>query len=316
MVSTQGVSMERISVVIPAYNAERTLRSTLESVLDQTCGALEVIVVDDGSTDGTESTVKDYAEQGRIKYIKRENGGIAAGRNTGLKACTGDYIALLDHDDLWDSDKIERQVRFIRENGADFVYCYVRRLGLDGKIHAFPVEKLQGATAMDDLLKQNWIYSSTVLFKRSLLNTAGLLDETFRYCEDWDYWLRIGAVARIELMPEYLVTRRDQPTSFSITYPGKYMYYIKLYAKHAGMFDPGRRKTFRKNIGNKCYTDAIKLLKAGRRKNALAAYRVAIGMRAMLIFRLHKFIAQYVETLVSSKASAKEGHRYRPQPGN
>jgi GT2 family glycosyltransferase len=144
-----------------------------------------------------------------------------------------------------------------------------------------------------------------VLFKRSVLDRAGLLDETFRYCEDWDYWLRIGAVARIDLMPEYLVTRRDQPTSFSITYPGKYMYYLKLYTKHAGMFDEVRKKTFRRNIGNKCYTDAIKLLKAGRRRNALAAYRAAVGMRAMLIFRLHKFVAQYVETLISHKGSRR-----------
>ncbi len=297
--------MDKVSVVIPAYNAERTLRSTLESVLSQTYGPLEVIVVDDGSTDGTELTVRDYVEQARIRYIKRENGGIAAGRNTGLAASTGDYIALLDHDDLWDSDKIERQVQFIRESGADFVYCYVRRLGLDGEVHDFPVEKLQGATAMDDLLKQNWIYSSTVLFKRSVLDSAGLLDETFRYCEDWDYWLRIGAVARIELMPEYLVTRRDQPTSFSIAYPGKYMYYLKLFSKHAGLLDRARRKIFRKNIGNKCYTDAVKLLKAGRRKNALAAYRAGVGMRPKLLLRFHKLAVLYVETLFSRTPTRK-----------
>ncbi len=303
--STQGVSMEKISVVIPAYNAERTLRSTLESVLAQTYGALEVIVVDDGSTDGTESTVKDYAEQGRIRYIKRENGGIAAGRNTGLKACTGDYVALLDHDDLWDPDKIEKQLAFIGKSGADFVYCYVRRLGLDGEIHEFPVEKLQGESAMDDLLKQNWIYSSTVLFKRSILDSVGLLDETFRYCEDWDYWLRIASVARIECMPEVLVTRRDQPTSFSIIYPGKYTYYVKLYAKHAMLFQGGRRRYFRKNIGNKCYTDAVKLLKAGNRRNALDAYRTAVRMRTQLIFRLHKFVLLCLETLVSGAPASR-----------
>lgn len=295
--------MERVSVIIPAYNAERTLRETLESVLDQTYGDLEIIVVDDGSTDGTEASVKDYAEQRRIQYIKRENGGIAAGRNTGLRASTGKFVSLLDHDDLWDRNKIERQVKFIENSGADFIFCYVRRLGLDGKIHDFPVEKIQ-ADPLEDLLKHNMIYSSTTLFRRSVLEDVGFLDEDFRYNEDWDWYLRVASRARMVCMPETLVTRRDQPTSFSITYTGKYMYYVKLYAKHAGMFERERRKVFRKNMGNKCYTDAVKLIKAGHTQNALAAYRQGVKLRTMLIFRLHKLLNQYVSALWG-------GHRSR-----
>jgi glycosyltransferase involved in cell wall biosynthesis len=297
--------MNKVSVVIPAYNAERTLRETVESVLAQTYRELEVIVVDDGSTDNTESTVRDYAEKGRIQYIKRENGGIAAGRNTGLRLATGKYVSLLDHDDLWDPDKIERQVRFLEESGVDFIFCYVRRLGLDGKIHDFPVEKIQGVDPLEDLLKHNMIYSSTVLFKRSILTDVGFLDETFRYNEDWDWYLRVATGARLACMPETLVTRRDQPTSFSITYTGKYMYYVKIFDKHGRRFERARRKVFRKNMGNKCYTDAVKLIKAGHPKNALAAYREGLKLRKMLIFRLHKLLNQYLKTLASGAGRQK-----------
>jgi glycosyltransferase involved in cell wall biosynthesis len=289
--------MERVSVIIPAYNAERTLRETLESVLAQTYRDLEVIVVDDGSTDNTAATVRDYAEQGRIQYIERENGGIAAGRNTGLQLAKGKYVSLLDHDDLWDPDKIERQVRFLEESGADFIFCYVRRLGLDGRIHDFPVEKIQGVDPLEDLLKHNMIYSSTVLFKRSVLTDVGFLDETFRYNEDWDWYLRVATGAKLICMPETLVTRRDQPTSFSITYTGKYMYYVKIFDKHQVRFEPARRKVFRKNMGNKCYTDAVKLIKAGHPRNALAAYKEGVKLRKMLIFRLHKLLSEYLKAL-------------------
>jgi glycosyltransferase involved in cell wall biosynthesis len=286
--------MDRVSVVIPAFNAERTLRTTLESVLAQTHQELEVIVVDDGSTDNTENTVKDYVDQGRITYIKRENGGIAAGRNTGLLACTGDYISLLDHDDLWDPDKIEKQLERLKETGSDLVFCYPRSLKLDGKLYDPPLEKLQFHSIIGTLVRHNIIYVSSILFHKSLLERVGLLDESFRYCEDWDWALRMVSCVKMVYMPECLVTRRDQTTSFSITYSGKYNYYVKLYHKHAEWIDPSLRKEFRRNMGNKCYTDAHKLLKSGRRKEARAAYGEALKLRGMLALRLHKFAWHYV----------------------
>lgn len=289
-----GTRMNKVSVVIPAYNAERTLRETVESVLAQTYGDLEVIVVDDGSTDGTKDVISDYVEQGRVSYIRRENGGIAASRNTGLAACTGEYIGLLDHDDLWDENKIERQLEFLTENEADFVFCYTRQLRLDGKLHEMPVEMLQYRNIPGELMRHNIIYTSSILFKRSILDYVGLLDESFRYCEDWDWWLRIASSrAKLVSMPERLVTRRDQPRSFSLIYTGKYMYYEKLYIKHVGLMERDRRKAFKKNMANKCYTDAEKLIKAGHREQAFAAFRKAVSMRGMLLFRLPKLVRLY-----------------------
>lgn len=286
--------MDRVSVVIPAFNAERTLRTTVESVLAQTYKELEVIVIDDGSTDGTESTVRDHAEQGRITYIKRENGGIAAARNTGLLACSGEYIGMMDHDDLWDTDKVKKQLEYLKSNKADVVSCYSRRMKLNAEPYEIPIEKLQYKDLVGALIKHNILYTSGLLFHRSLLETVGLLDESFRYCEDWDWFLRMAYRLKVVTVPEYLVTRRDQTTSFSLTYSGKYNYYAKLYHKHVGMIDQSMRKEFRKNMGNKCYTDANKLLKSGRRKPALAAYWAALRLRGMLALRLHKFAWQYL----------------------
>lgn len=286
--------MDRVSVVIPAYNAERTLRTTLESVLAQTRPVQDVVVVDDGSTDGTEATVKDYIDQGRIRYIKRENGGIAAARNTGLQACTGDYITLLDHDDLWDPDKIEKQLERIKETGGDLVFCHPRSLKLDGKLYDPPLEKLHFDTLYESLIRHNVFYVSSILFHRSVLERVGLLDESFRYCEDWDWALRMVLRLNMVYMPECLVTRRDQPTSFSITYSGRYQYYVKLYHKHVDSIDPAMRGQFKKNMGNKCYTDAIKLLKSGHRQQARTAYREALRLRPKLIFRLHKIAWRYI----------------------
>lgn len=286
--------MDRVSVVIPAYNAEQTLRTTVESVLAQTHKELEVIVVDDGSTDATGETVKDYIENGRVIYIRRENGGIAASRNTGLSACSGDYIGMLDHDDLWDSDKIERQLRHLKDTGADLVFCYSRRLRLNGKLYDAPIGKLQFSDLLHALVRHNIIYTSSILFNRSLLERVGLLDEEFRYCEDWDWFLRMATQTKMVHMQECLVTRRDQPTSFSLTYKGKYNYYVKLYQKHVALIPPSLRKEFQKNMGNKCYTDASKLLKARRRQEARTAYREAVKLRGMLWFRLHKFLLNYL----------------------
>jgi len=265
--------MQKVSAVIPTYNGERFIRKTVESVLAQTYRSLEVIVVDDCSGDDTRGAIADYIDEGRVVYIRRDvNGGIAAGRNTGLRAATGDYIAMLDHDDLWEADKVEKQTDFLTKSGKDFVFTdfYAEKDG--GERVRFPSKKLSGTSVMDDLLRENIIYTSTVLFKRELLDRAGLLDEGFTYCEDWDWWLRIAREADMGYLPEYLATRREMPTSFSVLYTSKYRYYLKLYEKHAPRMDVRRRRVFKKHIGKKMLVDARKLFDAGLYIQGLRAY--------------------------------------------
>src|ERR1043165_8653356 len=107
----------RISVVIPTYNSAPFLPETLDSVFAQTYPAHEVIVVDDGSTDNTEEVLRAYA--GRITYVKQANAGVSSARNAAIERATGNWFALLDSDDIWKPQKLERQVNFLR--GGDYV---------------------------------------------------------------------------------------------------------------------------------------------------------------------------------------------------
>ena len=288
------MKMDRVSVVIPAFNAERTLRTTVESVLAQTHQNLEIVVVDDGSTDGTVGVIQDFINEGKVRYIRRENGGAAAARNTGLLASTGEYIALLDGDDLWDRDKIERQLQFLHDSNAEVVFCDPRRMTRDGKVHTTVEDRLGFSNLIEALTERNMIYTSSILFRRSVLDRVGLMDEDIEWGEEWDWWIRAACSTRMMRLPVSLVTRRVQPSSFSTSSTVKYKGYARLYEKHVGLIDPSLRKAFKRNMGNKCYTDAHKLLKGRCRKQAVAAYRQALKLRPMLVLRLHKLAWDYL----------------------
>lgn len=98
----------KVSVVIPVYNARDVIRETIESMLAQTWTDYDIVIVDDGSTDGSEAIVRKFRD--RIRYMRQENSGVACARNRGIAESTGEYVALLDHDDLWHLRKLERQV--------------------------------------------------------------------------------------------------------------------------------------------------------------------------------------------------------------
>jgi teichuronic acid biosynthesis glycosyltransferase TuaG len=298
--------MEKVSVVIPVYNSGRFIRSTVDSVLSQRYSEIELIVVDDCSTDDTREVLKPYEDDPRFRLILREkNGGIAAGRNTGLKACKGEYIAMLDHDDLWEPDKLERQVRFLKEGGMDAVFSdYYLILGEDGEKIKFQPKKRPGTGVLDDLLRECMIYTSTLIFKRSVLDKAGFLDEEFTYSEDWDWFLRMALKVNVGYLPEYLATRREMPTSFSVVIRGRFIHYIRLYNKLAGSLDKGQRKIFKKNIGKKCYIDARRLMSFGRFGLGIKSYVEAVKKYRLLVFKLPSLMKCF---LVKSKRGGTFG---------
>ncbi len=179
--------MTRISIVIPAYNDERTLRETLESALNQTCPAHEVLVVDDGSKDRTEEIARSFGD--RIRYIKQNNQGIAGARNTAVREATGDWIAFLDHDDLVLPTKIEKQLALIDAN-PDLVvvysgFTYIFEDGTTQYVPAFPARDLWPA-----LRYRTPILPSTSIIRRSaLLEVGGFVP---LYCvDDWNLWFRL-----------------------------------------------------------------------------------------------------------------------------
>jgi teichuronic acid biosynthesis glycosyltransferase TuaG len=206
-----------VSVVMPAFNAGRHIAQSIESVLGQTFGGWELIVVDDGSTDDTAEVSRRFAAaDGRVRYFRRTNGGQAAARNTGLAHARGRVVAFLDADDLWLPDKLAAQVAVLEESGADFVYCDGYVFSDDGAdtsekhFHALP-GPTPGAEMFRTLFGANHVGTLTVLVRRAALDAVGLFDEgrAYQNCEDYDLWLRLAKHgARFYGMTERLVRYR------------------------------------------------------------------------------------------------------------
>lgn len=190
----------KISVIIPAYNAARWIKRAVDSALGQTLPVAEVIVIDDGSTDTTAAICTEYGN--RIHYIYQPNGGAASARNKGITVAQGDWVAFLDADDEWLSPKlalqwaqIERHPGCIWAAGAFITY----RGDKPRKIHTLPVETQADDACVDAyalLAAGGYIWTTTVLAQREVLQNLGGMDVTLRRSEDTDLWLRLARIQR------------------------------------------------------------------------------------------------------------------------
>ncbi len=185
--------MSLVSVIIPAYNkADYTCRA-VDSVLRQTYPHLELIVVDDGSTDNTQERLKTYGN--RIQYIYKSNGGACSARNAGIGRAKGEYIALLDCDDMYLPNKIELSVGHLqRHPDAGFVHTKAYLIDREDQtvsVYERPENRSQGWIAAR-LIFGNFICNSTAVIRRSCLDRVGLFDETIFTPADWDMWLRLA----------------------------------------------------------------------------------------------------------------------------
>lgn len=202
-----------ISVVIPLYNKSNSIKNTLESVLSQSFQEFEIIVVDDGSTDGSADVVREI-EDDRIKLIRKENGGVCSARNKGIQEAKYDYIALLDADDGWDKDYLAEQVRLIHEFpeaamwGINFAELFNGKLirdlptglpkGFRGIVEGYFDKTLQNGRVSD------LFCSSSVVIRKSAFETAGMFDERIKYAEDNDMWFRIIADFQVVFYDRYM----------------------------------------------------------------------------------------------------------------
>jgi glycosyltransferase involved in cell wall biosynthesis len=213
-----------VSVVIAAYNARRFLPETLASVFHQTYASWEVIVVDDGSTDGTGELIREY--QGKVIYLRQPNRGPSAARNEGIKIARGRYLAFLDSDDLWSAGKLAMQVDFMERNpqiGLVFsdMEEFDQEKTLCGSLLAgslFASEMVPGPPIDDaerKLLVEDFIPTSTVLVRRECLAKVGLFDESFRFSEDRELWLRIARLFPIAVIPAVLGRKRDHDANLT-----------------------------------------------------------------------------------------------------
>ncbi|RXT18840.1 glycosyl transferase [Rhizobium leguminosarum] len=212
-----GAAIPLITVVIPAYNAEKTLAETLSSVSSQSYDKLEILVVDDGSRDGTFELASDYSlTDRRIRVLRQDNGGVARARNHGIREARGPYIAPVDADDVWHPEKIERQLLALRKlpGGQGVAYNWYAAIDEIGIIfgHSRPV--MHEGNIFEPLLRENFIGNgSTPLMPRAEIlrcggYDAGLRDNGAEGCEDLKLYLALAEILPFALVPDFLTGYR------------------------------------------------------------------------------------------------------------
>jgi glycosyltransferase involved in cell wall biosynthesis len=217
-----------VSVVIPFYRA-RYLRDALESVRAQTFTDYELVVVDDGSPDREEADRLGLGKDARIRYLRQENQGPAAARNTALRAACGQFIAFLDSDDTWEPTYLQDQIDGLtRDNGLDVIYCNALMMGQPETVRRALMESTpprELATCTSLLREAYTVFLSGVVARRDLILDAGLFDERFVHGEDFDLWTRmLKRGARMGFQPRVLLNRRlhaDSLSSDSLTHSEK-----------------------------------------------------------------------------------------------
>lgn len=206
--------MAIISVIIPAYNAESYILETIKSVQKQTFVDLEIIAIDDGSTDRTLEILKGIDDE-RLRVFSYANSGVAIARNRGIAQARGEFIAFLDADDLWTPDKLETQLEALSRNSdASVVYSWTSYFHeKNKKVYSGNSVLFQG-NVHADLLKWNFLASgSNPLIRREAIEEIGGFDSSFPPCEDWDFYLRLSARYKFAVVPKYQVIYRQSATS-------------------------------------------------------------------------------------------------------
>lgn len=190
----------KVSVVVPAYNVSGYIQETLISLLLQTFPNFEVLVVDDGSSDDTAAIVKKFEERdSRFQLLQKSNGGLSSARNYGIRHAVGEYIALLDGDDVYHKDKLATHVdRLDRDADIGVVYSASQTIKDDGRPTFISLSgKPVHSNLMLALLCKNFVgHGSNGVFRRCLVDEVGEFDEDLRSWEDVDFWLRIAATQK------------------------------------------------------------------------------------------------------------------------
>lgn len=183
-----------VSVIVPVYNREHLVGKTIDSILAQSYPAVEIVAINDGSTDGSLSILTAYSQRhaGKITVIDQANGGQVRARNCGIRRSRGEYIAFLDSDDTWAREKLTLQIPLFRDN-VGLVYSGINEVDAQGAVvrKVLPEPGMRGEIYRH-LLVRNRMTGGTVVVTRKALDEAGHFDESFRAAENWDLWIRIA----------------------------------------------------------------------------------------------------------------------------
>lgn len=242
-----------ISVVIPTYNRKDKLLACIASVLAQTYRNIEIIVVDDASTDGTERLF-DHGTDPRVHYVRYgDNRGACYARNLGAQRSHGSILAFQDSDDLWLPDKLQKQYDLLMATGADLCYCGMNRVAANGSSFYYPVHAPHPGRALEDFLAENRASTQTMLMHRAVWE-AVRFDESIRRYQDWDFAIRAAERFRLVYLPEALVESEvggDSISAVVCSYP----HLLRLYEKHAALYRrfPHSDAVMNRRLGKRCH---------------------------------------------------------------
>ena len=243
----------RVSVVIPTYNRAEFVREAIASVLRQDYPDVELVVVDDGSSDGTAAVVREFGTA--VRYLWQENRGVSAARNRGAAACAGDLIAFLDSDDLWMPGKVAAQVAYF-EAHPEAQACHTDEVWIRRgvRVNERHVHRKQGGWQFLASLSRCLISPSAIMMRRGLWDRLGGFDETLPACEDYDLWLRLTALAPVGFIGQRLVTKRGgHADQLSRVTPALDRYRIRALEKTlATCLPPAHRRAVLEQLVAKC----------------------------------------------------------------
>ena len=278
----------RVSIIIPTYNRAEMLVECLESIFAQTCDAYEVIVVDDGSTDNTDELIKPYLD--RVKYIKHENRGNAAARNSGLDLAKGEYIAFLDSDDLWLPDKLRRDVEYLdKHSDVDMVCANGTFFGspeFAGKKvvpdkRAIPLAR-DGVT-LKAIFTRSSLRPSAMTLRRHVIEETKGFDPDFAACVDLDFAFRVLMKYKVIFINEPLFKMRKHDDHVSGDSERRTRFNIKAIEKLFRDYPEARQQigenSINKRLAYRYYRLGKITEKKGRRDEALDAYKKSLSFR-------------------------------------
>lgn len=268
-----------VSVVIPVYNAADVVRETIASVLAQTWTDYEIVVVDDGSTDGSAAAIREFGD--KVRLIRQDNGGVAKARNRGIAESRGGYLALLDHDDLWHPTKLAKQVELLdRRPEVGMVITDVAHIDREGRPMGIVGAGYNPSETFARLFVRGYVPTpSAAMIRRSVLSAVGGFDETFRSAglDDHELWTRVAAHCDIANIPEPLTYHRNReikPAQVALEH--RALLIPKLLARFGQ--DPEKRRYLVREQALYLADQGKRLVKEGQRREGRAQLRRGLAL--------------------------------------
>jgi glycosyltransferase involved in cell wall biosynthesis len=306
-----------VSVIIPCYNVEGYLQRALDSVYAQTFTDIEVIAVDDGSSDGTFRILE--ANSGRCKVISQAHAGAAAARNRAIEMSDSPYIAFLDADDEWLPHKLERQIEFLAEHPELGLVCSLCSMGerySGARTIITGQDPAESDRSFRSLVQDCFVFTPTVVVRRLCLEQIGYFNESLSVSEDYNLWLRIAAGWPIARLPEILAITHERPGSLSASVSPE----LRLRNGISALEDveancsdllPGEVRALRRALSERNYFYGSYLLSSGEksasRRRLVTAYRQRLSnWRSLAKLGLSFLPARLSRSLLEFRSSADE----------